>query len=210
MLTLDVWSDVVCPWCWIAKRRVELALQRQGLQAQWRFHAFELGPRSQARLPILQHLSQKYRLSLDETRAMTQRVQDLGTELGLDINPERQSTAATFDAHRLIQAAQIQGNAPALMERLHRAHFSEGLDVSDKAVLARLAAEAGLDPAQAQRVLQSDAYSAEVEADLRRAADYEIRGVPFTVFNGRYAVNGAQSVEAFEGVMKQARAGEKG
>lgn len=203
-LTLDVWSDVVCPWCWIGKQRVHNALAAAGLKAEWRFHAYELGERRQERRPTLGHLAEKYHVSLDEAREMVGRVRSLGAELGLDINPDKQQTAATFDAHRLIQAA---GRGEALMERLHRAHFSEGQDVSDHAVLQTLAVEAGLDGAEARRVLAGDAYAKEVEADEERAVAYAIGGVPFTMVNSRWAVGGAQSEDAFRQVFAEALKG---
>lgn len=203
-ITLDLWSDVVCPWCWIAEHRIEKALASAGLEADWNFHAYELGARRQSRQPTLQHLAEKYKVSLEEAREMTARVQALGAELGIDINPDVQQTAATFDAHRLVVAAQKQGLGKPLMERLHRAHFSAGLDVSDHAVLSRLAVEAGMDAAEAQRVLSTGAYSQEVEADEQRAAAYEITGVPFTVVNRRVAVGGAQPEETFLKVFAKA------
>jgi predicted DsbA family dithiol-disulfide isomerase len=205
-LTLDLWSDLVCPWCWIGKHRIERALEAAGLEARWRFHAYELGARQQKRQPTLQHLAEKYGVSLAEGREMMRRVQDLGTELGLDINPDKQQAAPTFDAHRLVQAAQAKGDARALVERLHRAYFSEGLDLGDPATLKTLAAETGMDPGEAGRVLESGAYAAEVDEDERRAVSYEIGGVPFTVVNGRLAVGGAQSVEAFGKVLREALA----
>ena len=207
VLTLDVWSDPVCPWCWIGKHRLEQALEAEGLQARWRFHAYELGERRQKRRPTLEHLSEKYGVSPAEARAMVRRVQDLGRELGLDINPDKQHTAPTYDAHRLVQAAQERdGDARALVERLHRAHFSEGLDLGDRGVLAKLAAESGMDSQEAARVLENGAWAKEVEQDEERAAQLEIGGVPFTVINGRRAVNGAQSVAAFAKALREARA----
>jgi predicted DsbA family dithiol-disulfide isomerase len=203
-LTIDLWSDIVCPWCWIGKHRLEKALDKLGVQAEWKFHAYELGPRQQKRQPTLRHLAEKYRVSPEEARQMVQRVQDLGRELGIDINPDKQFTAPTFDGHRLVQAAQKAGLGPALMERLHRAHFSEGLDVGDKSVLRALAVEAGLDAAEAARVLDSDAYAKEVEEDEARAVSYEIGGVPFTVLNMRWAVGGAQPVEGFVDFLNEA------
>lgn len=138
---------------------------------------------------------------------MTSRVQDLGRELGLDINTDKQQTAPTYDAHRLVQAAQAQGgDARALVERLHRAHFSEGLDLGDRGVLQSLAAEAGMDPAEAGRALENGAYAKEVEEDEQRATAYEIGGVPFTVLNSHLAVEGAQSVEAFGKALREATA----
>lgn len=205
-MLIDLWSDIVCPWCWIGEHRLDRALLNLGLRDKvtLRFHAYELGPRQQKRQPILEHLASKYRVSLDEARAMTARVQDLGRELDLDINPDKQFTAPTFDAHRLVAARQAQGDARALVDALHRAHFSQGRDLSDPAVLTAVAAETGMDSAEATRVLQTGAYAQEVEEDLRRAQDYEIRGVPFFAFDMKLALNGAQPVEVFEKVLKQA------
>jgi predicted DsbA family dithiol-disulfide isomerase len=135
---------------------------------------------------------------------MVGKVQGLGAELGIDINPDKQGTAQTFDAHRLVKAAESAGLGAQMVERLHRAHFTEGLDVGDKAVLRVLAGEAGMVPEKAAQVLDSDAYAREVEEDEQRARDYEISGVPFTVVNGRYAVGGAQSEKAFRKVLEEA------
>jgi predicted DsbA family dithiol-disulfide isomerase len=205
MITLDVWSDVVCPWCWIGEHRLQRALEGLKLEAQWRFHAYELGARVQKRQPVIEHLARKYRVSLEEAKQMSSRVHDLAAELGLAIHTEREATAATFDAHRLIQGWQAKtGDARALMDRLHKAHFDEGLDVSDKAVLRRLAVEAGVESGEAERILSTDAYTLEVEEGEQRARDYEIRGVPFVAINGRWAVGGAQPIELFQKALKQA------
>jgi predicted DsbA family dithiol-disulfide isomerase len=135
---------------------------------------------------------------------MVARVQDLGRALGLDINPDKQQTAATYDAHRLVQAAKADGDARALVERLHRAHFSEGLDISDAAVLRALAAECGMDARRAREVLDGDAYAGDVERDERDAALRGIGGVPYTVLGGRLSVSGAQSVAVFSKALRQA------
>lgn len=207
-LNLDVWSDIVCPWCYVGEHRVRKALDALGVtDVRWRFHSFELGPRQQARQPVAQMLAQKYRVPPAEARQMMARVQTLGAELGLDINPDKQYTAASFDAHRLVQAAQAQvedgSRALAVMDRLHRAYFSEGLDTSDHAVLAGLAAEAGMPKAEAERLLATNAYAQEVEEGERRAQAYEIRGVPFTVVADQWAASGAQPVEAFVAMLKK-------
>ena len=207
-LSIDLWSDIVCPWCWIGKHRIERALQAEGLEAKWRFHAYELGPRERKRQPTLDHLAEKYGVGVAEGRQMMQRVQDLGKEMGLDMNPDKQQTAPTYDAHRLVQAVQAKGDARALVERLHRAHFSEGLDIGDRVVLKTLAGEAGMDAKAAGQVLESGAFGAEVDLDEQRASDYEIGGVPFTVVNGRLSVGGAQSAEAFGKVLRKALAAE--
>ncbi|MGH7441473.1 MAG: DsbA family oxidoreductase [bacterium] len=205
-IDIDIWSDLVCPWCWIGKHRLERALEAEGLRGRWRFHAYELGPREQKREPTLKHLAEKYSVGPEEARQMVQRVQDLGRELGLDINPDKQQTAPTYDAQRLVQAAQAHetGDARILVERLHKAHFSEGLDLGDHAVLKRIASEAGMAPNKVDHVLASDAYAIEVEYDEERASAIEIGGVPFTVLNQRLTISGAQGIEAFRKALHQA------
>lgn len=209
-LTLDLWSDPVCPWCWIAKRRLERALAITGLagRCRWHFHAYELGPRQGRPTPVLEHLAAKYSVSLEEARAMTARVAGLGAELGLVMDMERCLSAPTYDAHRLLQWAQTLDRAPGLAEGLHQAHFSRGLDLSDHAVLRQVAAAACLDAAGADQVLGGGAYGAEVDKDEERAAGYDISGVPFTVAQGRFAVPGAQSVAVFEKMLRDALAAE--
>jgi predicted DsbA family dithiol-disulfide isomerase len=204
---IDLYSDVVCPWCWIGKHRLQKALEQAGLSSdvRWRFRAYELGPRQQAPSTVAQHLGEKYGVGPDEVKQMLSRVEGLGPELGLHFDFTRAKTAQSFDAHRLVKAAEKEGKGPAMMERLHRAHFSEGQDISDAAVLESLALAVGLEPAEAKRVIGSDAYGKEVDEDEARAASYEIRGVPFTIINGRVGVAGAQSVAAFVQALQQAQ-----
>jgi predicted DsbA family dithiol-disulfide isomerase len=206
-VVIDLYSDVVCPWCWIGKHRLERALQEAGLSqdAQWRFRAYELGPRQQAPGSVAERLGEKYAAGPEEVRQMFARVESLGAELGLAFNFSKARAASSFDAHRLVKAAEKAGRAADLMERLHRAHFSDGQDISQAAVLESLASQAGLDTAEVRRVLDSDAYAKEVDEDEARAASYEIRGVPFTVLNGRLGIPGAQPVATFVQALKQAQ-----
>jgi len=156
-----------------------------------------LGSRQQKPQPVLEHLAAKYGLSMEEAGQMTARVAGLGAELGLTMNMAGCISAPTYDAHRLLQWAQSLGQGPAMAEILHQTHFTRNLDVSDHGVLAAAAQEAGLDQALARGVLESQAFGKDVEQDLRRAADYEITGVPFTLIGGRWGVPGAQSVDVF-------------
>jgi predicted DsbA family dithiol-disulfide isomerase len=208
MLTLDLWSDVVCPWCWIGKHRLEAAVKSLGLegQVQLRFHAYELGGREKSGLGVHEHLVLKYGISRQEAVEMTDRVEKVGAELGLSFDFAKAHSAPTFDAHRLVQAAEAADKGPQMMERLHRAHFAEGKDVSDPATLRALALEVGLAASKVGEVLEGQAFAAEVEEAEERAVAYEIRGVPFTVMNGRLAVPGAQPVETFEKAIQQAQA----
>jgi predicted DsbA family dithiol-disulfide isomerase len=206
-LTIDLWSDPICPWCWIGKHRLEQALKQAGLEqhARWNFHAFELGPRDAAPAPVTDMLRKKYGGSAQDIRDMFKRVEDLGAELGLKFEFERSIAAPTFTAQRLVKAAAPSGRAGALLEAMHLAHFTKGLDLSDTSVLQALAVEAGLPAAETAAVLGGDAWTLEVEQDEERAAAYDISGVPFFVFQGRLALGGAQPVETFVKALEQAR-----
>ena len=180
-------------------------MKNLGLQdkVQLSFHAYELGGRERTGLGVHENLALKYGVSREEAAAMTDRVEKLGAELGLRFDFSKARSAPTFDAHRLIQAAQSVGRGPALMERLHLAHFAEGQDLSDLATLQALGVEAGLSAELVKGVLDTQAFAEQVEEDEQRAVAYEISGVPFTVMNGRLAVPGAQPVATFEQALQQ-------
>lgn len=204
-LRIDVWSDVVCPFCWIGKRRLDEALARHGLQdAEVVYHAFELDPSTQGSRPLLEHLERKFG-GATNARAIVQRTESMGAASGLKMDFAHAIAASTFDAHRLILHAQRQDKGREMTERLMRAHFAEALDVSERATLARLAAEAGLDAADAARFLESDELGDAVREDQAAARSLGIRGVPFFVFNRRLGLSGAQPAEVFDEAIRQAR-----
>jgi predicted DsbA family dithiol-disulfide isomerase len=206
-MEIELWSDVVCPWCWIGKARLERALGRIGLHddARIRIRAFQLDP-ARPRLPLLDYLDERFGTSRAQTLEHVTRVVALGAEVGLELDYGKAIAAPTLDAHRLVQLAAADGLDPELMERLHRAHFAEGEDVADRATLARLATEGGLDPDAVARVLSTDELADVVESDQRTAYALGVQGVPFFVFDRRLAVSGAQPVELFEQALTHARA----
>lgn len=204
-LRIDVWSDLVCPFCWIGKRRLDEALARTGTDAEVVLHAFELDPRHGASGPLLGHLARKFG-GAERAEAMTRHVTRVGGEDGLAFDWARAVAANTFDAHRLVLHAQASGAGGALMERLMRAHFAEGADLADARTLVALATEAGLDAKEAERVLAGDAFALEVREDEASARDGGVTGVPFFVFDGRLALAGAQSVATFERALAAAAA----
>lgn len=204
-LRIDVWSDLVCPFCWIGKRRLDDALARTGTKAQVVLHAFELDPGHGDSGPLLEHLARKFG-SVERAHAMTRHVTSAGATDGLVFDWARAVAANTFDAHRLVLHAQASGDGGLLMERLMRAHFEEGADLADAPTLVALATQAGLDPEEARRVLASDAFTLEVREDEAGARDGGVTGVPFFVFDGRFALAGAQGVETFERALAAAAA----
>lgn len=208
MLKIDVWSDVVCPWCYIGKRRLEAAIARhdEAVAVTWR--SFELAPRAPAAvdMPLDELLSRKYGMPMAQVRAMHDRVTRLGEEVGIEFRFDLARTGNTFDAHRLLQSAPTHDLRGALKERLLRAYFTEGAPISDRATLAALAAEVGLDGDRAAADLASDAYTAEVRADEAEARAIGATGVPFFRLDDRFGISGAQDVETMLMVFDQVRA----
>jgi len=206
-LDIQLWSDVVCPWCWIGEARLTRALQAVGFEDRARItvRSFQLDPAAQ-RGPTLDHLARKFGKSLAEARAMTEQVGALGAELGLEMDFDRALTAPTADAHRLIKLAGETGRGMALMQRLHRAHFSEGADVADHRTLVAAAVEVGMDSAAAEELLASDRYADEVRDDQLEAGRFGVQGVPFFLLAGVYGVSGAQPIAVLQQALETAAA----
>lgn len=197
LLDVQLWSDVVCPWCWIGETRLRLALKETGLLESTRItvRSYQLDPTAQ-RGPTIAMLAQKYGKTLEQAREMTEQVGELGAELGLAMDFERAISAPTADAHQLIHLARRKGQDLELTQRLHRAHFSEGADLADHGVLVHAAGDIGLDESEAEAVLRTDAFAQDVIADRQEAERLGVRGVPFFVLGKRFALSGAQPVEA--------------
>lgn len=212
-MRVEIWSDVVCPWCYVGKRRFEQALatfaHADQVELVWR--SFELDPQAPAERTgdYAVRLGEKYGCSVQRAQEMIDTMTAAGAEDGLDLRFDLARVGSTFDAHRLLHWALEQGGeAPgaqdALKERLMRATFTEGEPIGDQATLVRLAAEVGLDAAKAQDVLASDRYCAAVRTDQERARAYDISGVPFFVVDEKFGVSGAQPADVLREVLEQA------
>jgi predicted DsbA family dithiol-disulfide isomerase len=210
VLPIDVWSDVVCPWCYIGKRRLEAALarfpHRDAVLIRW--HAFELDPRAPRSYPedqpLAARLASKYGKSVHQAQAMIDQVTRTAAQDGLTFRFDLARQGNTLDAHRLLAMALGRGVQNELKERLLRASFTEGLPIADRATLARLAGEVGLDEQEARTLLDSDAYVQEVREDQAQARALRITGVPFFVVGQGYGVGGAQSPEVLLQVLEKA------
>lgn len=207
-MQVEIWSDVVCPWCAIGKRRFESALAEfehaDEVEVRWR--SFELDPTAPRTVTGggAQRLADKYGVPLAQAEAMQQQVTDTAAADGLEFRLDRARPGNTVDAHRLLHLAADRGRQGELKDRLLRAYFTEGEAIGDPATLVRLAAEVGLDEAEATTVLDSDRYLAEVREDQSLARAFGISGVPFFVLDRKYGVSGAQPVEALLGALRQA------
>ncbi len=206
-MQVEIWSDVICPWCYIGKRRFEQALagfsQRESVQVIWR--SFELDPNAprQREGTLEEMLAKKYRVSLQQAAAMNARVSSLAKEVGLEYHLSIARPGNTFDAHRLLHFADAKQLGDRATERIMHGYFSEGLEVGDRAALASLAPKFGIAESEALAMLESDAYSKEVRADEARAAAFGVTGVPFFLFDEKSAITGAQPVEVFAGALQQ-------
>lgn len=206
-MRIDVWSDVVCPWCWLGKARLEKALaafpHRASIEVV--FRSFELDPRAPKDLDISSDelLAKKYSLGQAQIDAMHERLRGLGLADGLDFRFDRARTSNTFDAHQLTHLAREQGQQQAMIDRLFRAQFHEGVRVGDREQLVRLATEVGLDEAAARSALDEQRFADAVRADEAQARALGISGVPFFLVDGRLAVSGAQSLEVFRQLLEK-------
>ena len=207
-MKIEIWSDVICPWCYIGKRRFEMALadfaQRDDVQVIWR--SFELDAQAPRQRPgtLEEMLARKYGVSLQEAAAMNARVTGIAAEIGLEYHLENARPGNTFDAHRLLHFAASRQLGDRATERIMHAYFSEALTVGDRAALSRLAPEFGITESDALTMLESDAYADAVRADEARAAAFGISGVTFFVFDEKSGISGAQPVEVFTEALQQA------
>ena len=210
-MKIEIWSDIVCPWCYIGKRRLESALTDFGashpeaeVEIVWR--SYQLDPSAPV-VPdrsVAEHLGAKYGGGPVAGQQMIDRVEAVAAEEGLLYRLAEARRANTVDAHRLLHLAADEGRQGALKEALLAAYFLHAENVADPDVLARVSGEVGLDEVRVKEVLTGDEYADAVEADIRQAAAYGATGVPFFVVDGRYGVAGAQPVEAFAQVLERA------
>jgi predicted DsbA family dithiol-disulfide isomerase len=206
---VDVWSDIVCPWCYIGKRRFEraLSLLDHPPAVELVHRAFQLNPGAakDATASRREYLMAKYGWSAPQTDAMNARMQQVAAVEGLDYHLAGTRTGNTFDAHRVVHFARGKGLENAALERLYRAYFSEERSIFDHESLTVLAVEAGLDREETARMLAGDEFADAVRLDLQDAAALNVSGVPFFVIDNRFAVSGAQSADIFAEALRRAR-----
>ena len=207
-LPIDIWSDVACPWCWVGKRHLETAIVESGISTAIHWRAFELDPAAPLAAPeqidYAERLAKKYGVARSEAQEMIDRMVEFGRSSGVEMRFDRIRPSSTLDAHRLLAWARARGRQTELKERLFSAYLHEGRCVSDCEVLARLAAEVGLDEDGAREVLSGNGYLEEVRADEQLASQIGATAVPFFVFDNRLAVSGAQPAEVLGQAMERA------
>jgi predicted DsbA family dithiol-disulfide isomerase len=201
VVRVEIWSDVICPFCYIGKRKFEHALaqlpQCDRVEVTWK--SFQLQPDVQTdpSKNAVQHLAERKGWTLEFARQTAADVSNRAQEVGLTFDYDKTVVANTFDAHRLAHYAATQRKGDALVERLFRAYFTDGRNIGDHAVLAELAVDIGLPAADVQGALSSGRFADDVRRDIGQAMQFGINAVPFFVFNHKYAVSGAQDSAIF-------------
>lgn len=207
-MKVKIWSDVVCPYCYIGKREFENALSqfehKEEVEVEWK--SFELDREAPVRSPddMYDHLAKKYGRTREQAKEMVSGVVERARSVGLEYDMERTVMGSSFDAHRFIQFAKTRSKGDDAEERLFKAHFVLGEHIGDRAVLRKIGEEIGLDGKEVEEVLAGDAFTEAVQADEYEAQQIGVRGVPFFVLDDKFAVSGAQSSEHFLGALQQA------
>lgn len=200
LMRVDVWSDVVCPWCYIGLANLDQALGdfEHAEEVEVVLHSFELDPNAPRRddTPLAELLARKYASTPDEVRAQQHRITALGAERGIDFRFDQAVRGSSFDAHRLLHLAREQGRQLELKHRLGQAYFTDGACLGEHDTLRKSAVDVGLDPAEVDEVLDGHRYAAEVREDEEAAREIGVSGVPFFVIDGRFGLPGAQPAEA--------------
>lgn len=208
-MRVDIWSDVVCPFCYIGKKRLEAAAEQLEINLELHWHSFQLDPNAEplSQLSNAAYLAEKYNRTLDEVEAMQADIAQLAKAEGLEFNWENIKPGNTFNAHRIIHMAQSKGLGTAAQNAFFYSVLTEGLAIDSRETLEDIAARIGLNPVEVDDVLDSNEFAEFVEFDQDLATNQlKVTGVPFFVFNQRIALAGAQPQEVFVQVLEKALA----
>ena len=204
---IEIWSDIVCPFCFLGKKKVEQAIAKleaeEKVEIVW--HSFQLDPGFplDSAVPCMENLSRRKGYPLAQVKGMCDNLTQAGKAYGIDFHFDKALTFNTKDAHRLIKWADTEGKSSELKEAFMLAYFTNGSDLSDPKNLLTVVETVGLDTEAAQKVLDSDTYTEEVDQDILRARELGIGGVPYFLVNGTLPISGAQPDQVFERVIER-------
>jgi len=210
-LKVEIWADIVCPWCYIGKRRFEQALAQfehsKNIEIEWK--SYQLSPNGNPKpgKSIYQSLADKKGWTLDYTKQVHEHVTSQAKEVGLTYNFDDVVVANTFDAHRLMQHSRKRGLGQIAEEHLFKAYFTEGRNIADHQTLIQIGTEIGLESIEVSQMLSGNECSEDVSRDIYEAHQIGVQGVPYFLINETYAVSGAQQPETFLGLLRKAWAG---
>lgn len=204
-MKIEIWSDIICPFCYIGKRKLEIALAKTGIQADIEWHSFELNPNAPQSygVPLPEMLNMMYGFSPERALSVLEYEQQTAESVGLDFQWQISKPGNTFNAHRLIHLGNSLSIGDQVKERFLKAYFTEGEEIGNPEVLRRLAIDIGLPEALVDGVLSTNQFSDAVRADEKEAAIIGIRGVPYFLINGDVAIAGAQEIDEFVRVLTE-------
>jgi predicted DsbA family dithiol-disulfide isomerase len=204
-IKIEVWSDIICPFCYLGKRKLNQALGKLGLQdkAEIIWHSYQLDPEfpKNRSTSSLQYLKEKKNYSAEQIEAMHQYLTEQGKMYGIDFRFDKALTFNTYDVHRLWQWSKNSGRSDEFKEAVFLAYFTNGTDLSDNENLLNIIAGLGLGRSQAEAILKSDSYGQEIEMDKYQARQLGLRGVPYFLINDKTEISGAQDDKVFESVL---------
>ena len=206
-MRVDIWSDVVCPFCYIGKKRLEAAAQEAGIELEVHWHSFQLDPEAPVRQEVSnsERLAQKYGRTVAEVEEMQRNIAEMAKAEGIEFNWEGANSGNTFNAHRLIHLAQSKGLGNEAQEAFFYSYMTQGLAIGERETLEDVAARIGLNPVEVDDLLDSEEYADFVKFDQEVAHEQlKVTGVPFFVFDQRVALAGAQPKEVFLQVFEKA------
>lgn len=207
-MRVDIWSDVVCPFCYIGKKRLESAAEEAGVELEIHWHSFQLDPDAPARLEISnsERLAQKYGRSIEDVEEMQRNITEMAKAEGIEFNWQIANSGNTFNAHRIIHLAQSKGLGSEAEEAFFFSYMTQGLPIGERETLEDVASRIGLNPVEVDDLLDSDEYADFVKFDQEVAREQlKVTGVPFFVFDQRVALAGAQPKEVFLQVLEKAQ-----
>ncbi len=206
-MKVDIWSDIRCPFCYIGKRKFEQALEKfenkDDVEVIW--HSFQLDPnlKTQPEVDLIDYFTKAKGISREQAIQMFSRAKEMAVESGLEFNMDSMIVANSYNSHQLLQFAKSKGLGNDVKEALFEAQFTEGKNIDDRQTLLDIAAGLGLDKTETEEVLDSEKFAYQLKQDEMAAKNIGVQGVPFFVFNKKYAVSGAQSPETFLEVLEK-------
>ena len=206
-MKIEIWSDIMCPFCYIGKRQLETALEQfpdNEFEIEWK--SFQLDPSitPQPDKDVYTYLAERKGMTVEQSKEMHKGVAERAKSVGLDYNFDKAVISNSLNAHRIIQLAKTKNIGDRMEEIFFKAYFTDGQDLNNGQTLIKLGTQAGLEENEIREVLESDTlFLKEVESDIKEAGEIGVQGVPFFVFDRKYAVSGAQPVETFENALQQ-------
>jgi predicted DsbA family dithiol-disulfide isomerase len=207
-MKIEIWSDIMCPFCYIGKRRFEVALARfehkDKIEIEWKSFLLSPDAVTDPSKNMHQFLAEHKGISLEEATGLNDRVSYMAAQSGLTYNLDKAIPANSFNAHRLLHFAKHYGKQNEMEEAIFKAYFTDGKNIDDAATLMEIASEMGLDTNALAQAMKGDTYVKDVIADVEEAQQLGVRGVPFFVFDRKYAISGAQESDAFTQTLEAA------